>query len=499
MAVVQAAPGETIVETKYNGEQFGAPYVIAGGEFANWASYSYEDFLDPPTPYSLIFQLRAGGTNRIFRFASYARSLRTVQSFSLSSRVHGFTFEPAHAFFPQRDFYHADPADRFSEWTFRRDELSYLLLGRLSYDPNTAERVFQSALAKRVGTSALWDSLQASSDIVQWIQTAHTCGPDSREFAAELELGGDVGYWASPRHSPAIPNACGAGNHGPFDSFAIASPFEAAADLTAGLATTRLAPADVANLVLDDVRRAREASKVAIADGNVEARDVVRECVAVADLGEYFAHKLRAATGLAVYATSGKPEWLASARDESSQSSNAWRALADHTAYIAPFEDRLRMWMLGVLPFHWKAEVERLAAEGVSIDRVESAVVAAPPTFTGTLPDPARWFATARSAGPGLSALEITPADAKAPSWSVAAVFAGPIPTGAVVNVLHKPFNSHGTWNSVPATLEAGKYVATVAGTGRGALFAVEVVGATGQGWRYPDVLRETPYRAIAP
>ncbi|HWA82511.1 MAG TPA: acetylxylan esterase, partial [Fimbriimonadaceae bacterium] len=33
------------VEIKYNGEQWGAPYMVAGGRMANWHSYSYEDYL----------------------------------------------------------------------------------------------------------------------------------------------------------------------------------------------------------------------------------------------------------------------------------------------------------------------------------------------------------------------------------------------------------------------------------------------------------------------
>src|SRR4029077_20868496 len=33
------------VEIKYNGEHWGAPYMVAGGRVANWYSYSFEDYL----------------------------------------------------------------------------------------------------------------------------------------------------------------------------------------------------------------------------------------------------------------------------------------------------------------------------------------------------------------------------------------------------------------------------------------------------------------------
>ncbi len=146
---------ETIVEAKYNGEHLGPPYVVAGGRMPVWNSYSYEDYLDPPTPYRFVFQVRAGGTHRIFRYANYTRTRRAVRTLGMSPRVHGFTLEAAHAYFPQRDFYHANPADSFSPWTFRRDELAYLLFGRLGYDPDTPESIFEGALTKRIGTAAL--------------------------------------------------------------------------------------------------------------------------------------------------------------------------------------------------------------------------------------------------------------------------------------------------------------------------------------------------------
>jgi hypothetical protein len=499
MAIAAAAHGTIIVEAKYNGEHLGAPYVIAGGPSASWGGYSYEGFLDPPTPYSFLFQVRAGGTHRIFRFASYERSQRVARSYGISPRVAGFTFEAGHAYYPQRDYYHADPADRFSEWTFRRDELSYLLAGRLAYDSATPERVFRAALERRVHTSGLWEPMQAASDIVPWIQTAHTCGPDHRDFAPELELGGDVGYWASARTSAVVPNACARADHGPFDSFAVASPQEAAADLAAGRATTKVSPIQVAQIVLDDAARARSAASVPIDASNPEARDVVRECVALADLGDYFGHKLRAATALAVYTATGSEPWLAAARQESDAAQAGWQNLASDTAYIAPFEDRLRMATLGLLPFHWRDEVPRLAAENAAIDAAVAAVTTAPPDLHGPLPAPSLWLARARATGPGLMALDITPRDARAAWWAVNASFGTALPAGTKVNLLFKAFPSNSDWTPLPMTPNGDGYTATVPGTGEGAMFAVEVGGSTDDGWRYPDVLEDTPYQTLAP
>ena len=499
LTIAAAAETPIVVEAKYNGEHLATPYVIAGGSSAQWGGYSYEQFLDPPAPYSFLFQVRAGGTHRIFRFASYERSRRLAISYGISPRVAGFTFEAAHAYSPQRDFYHLDPADRFSPWTFRRDTLSYILAGRLAYEPATPERVFRHALERRVGTDALWDAVQAASDIVPWIQTAHTCGPDHRDFAPELELGGHVGYWASGRNGAPPPNSCPRADHGPFDNFAVASPSDAAADLVAGRPTTKLSPIEIARIVLDDATRARRAAAIAIDAGNPEARDVVRECVAVADLGDYFGHKLRAATALAVYAASGVGEWLLAARLESDAAQTAWKQLANHTAHIAPFEDKLRMTGLGLSPFHWRDQIPRLAAEGAAIEAVAAAINANPPPFRGSLPEASAWLARARAEGPGLAALRIEPHDARAPSWNVKASFAGAVPPLAAVSLLFKPFASNHDWSRVPMVMSGAEYQATIPGTGEGAMFAIEVAGKLDDGWRYPDPLQETPYVPLAP
>jgi hypothetical protein len=496
LAITGAAGSGMIVEAKYNGEHFAAPYAIAGGAFTMWGSYSYQDFLEPPDPYAFVFQVRTGGTHRIFRFASASRARRTALSLSMSPRIAGFSVEPAHAYSLQRDFYH-QPQDVFSPWTFRRDELSYLLMGRMAYDPATPESRFRALLAARLGTDALWDPVQAEADIVPWIQTMLTCGPDSRDYAPELELGGSVASWAASPGGPGA-NFTGCAHHGSFDGFSLATPSEAAQDLVAGQTTTRLLPTHVASIVLADAARARAAAVVPIGD-NVEARDFVRECIAVADLGEWFAHKLRAATALAVYERTGSADWLTATRSEINLAAVAFTRLAADTSYIAPFEDRLRMAPLGYLPFHWRAEVPRLADDVASIDAIAQSVPQSPPVAPGPLPPAAAWLNASRPVPPGLASLTVSPQDPSAPSWAVTAVLSGEPPAGAHVRILWKPFRSESAWTPVDASGAGTVWNATIAGGGAGALFAVEIEGPAGQGWRLPDVLAETPYRVLAP
>jgi len=224
--------------------------------------------------------------------------------------------------------------------------------------------------------------------------------------------------------------------------------------------------------------------------------------VALSDLGGWFGHKLRAATALAVYQGSAVPAWLDAARSETVVADAAYTTLAADTAYIATFSEQMRMARLRLPDFHWSEQLPRLGADMESIDLIATEVTATPSTrlASAALPDPAKWLATGRERGPGLVALDVAPQDPTAPLWTVAITLASSPPPGAAVRLLYRPFRSDGAdWAAVDATGSGASWSATVPGTGAGGMFAVEVVGGPGTGWRYPDMTVETPYRAVAP
>jgi hypothetical protein len=155
---------------------------------------------------------------------------------------------------------------------------------------------------------------------------------------------------------------------------------------------------------------------------------------------------------------------------------------------------------LGYDPFHWSMETASLlASDGAALTAVASAVTAGPPTFTGALPDPNVWLATARLGAPTLDAFSVDPADATASLWTVRVRLGQDAPGDAAVSVLWKPFDSETDWSSVAAPAGAdGSFVATIAGGGAGALFAVEIRSGSGA-WRLPDVTTATPYLSLPP
>jgi len=485
--------GDLLIESKLNGEQIGAPYPIAGGLFtegARFVNYSYQDFLTWPEPYTFVFQIWGGGTHRIFRHASFARAKRLLAGVGMGGS-RGFSLLATHAFMPQRDFYHAKAEDRFSRWSFRRDELEYLLYGRLAYDPATPEQVFRDALRRRTGTDALWDAVQAAGEIVPWIQAGHTCGADQRQFAPDLEWGGTVGMWASPAGSTEAQGICGTGYHGPYDTFAVASPHATARALLAGEPLPTLSSLEVARIALDAAARAREAAEVAVDPELAEARDVVRECVALADLGAYFGHKLRAATALAVYDGSGRLDYLGEAMRDTDRADRAWEALGRDTSYIAPFHEPMRMIRLGMPVYHWT--MQGTLADPASI----YAVVVAPRAIAGdpsTLPPAHEWLRASRPEGPGLASIEAAPPERRGAAWRVTVTLAHDVGDGAEVRLRYKDFSALADWQTAAAQGGGARFEAEAPGLGEAAFFAIEVRDGASHAWTYPDVRAGAPY-----
>jgi len=280
------------------------------------------------------------------------------------------------------------------------------------------------------------------------------------------------------------------------DTLAFASAFDAAQDLAKDVGTPRVTPPEIARILLDDAARARNAADVAVDPNDAEARDVVRECVALADFAEYYAHKLRAATALAVYEASASDDFLGVARDETALADAAWVSLANDTAYIAPFVD---MMTIGHA-FHWRDLVPSLSMDPRSIDDAVAQVKASPPPPVAVpLPSAGAWLDAPRAEGPGLVSLDVSPSDPTAPSWTVRATFARAVPADAAVTIEWKEFPSSSDWTNVAASGSGTTWEATVTHAGDGGMFAVEVRGRAGVGWHYPDPLTETPYVVLVP
>jgi len=181
------------IEPKYNGEQLGSPYqaVLGGRQYP--PSGSYEDYTDYPKKYSILWQIRATGTHRVFIWGSPEFARRTVKSCKFGQGV-GFSIEPMGTYSPAAAYLHNNPnTDHgFYKWMFERQWLWHLTWGRTAYDPDVPEKVWTSEFVRRFGSQAgplVYKAVTESSKIVPFIYSYHSVGLDHQQFAPEFETG----------------------------------------------------------------------------------------------------------------------------------------------------------------------------------------------------------------------------------------------------------------------------------------------------------------------
>jgi dienelactone hydrolase len=362
------AANDFTVEIKFNGEQWGPPYPIAGGRVPGWYSYSFEDYLSdsgtepaqklwpgnvspegeswPSEPYRIVWQVRANGTHRIFPFYEPDWVRRTIRTMKIGT-ASGYSVEAMNAYFPATPrYYLADPADQYCKWIHQRDEMYLMLWGRLGYDPETPESAFQAALQRKFGLQGkeLGQSWKFASSLVPTAFTAWSLGPDHRSQAPELEWGGTTDDFIQTE---------------PFDAHSFMSVKEALALAATGGKDGRWTLTDAADKLRDT--RARMAIE-RIHAGRTDVREICAASGMLGNLSEYYESRFECAELKGLAEATGDEEVWSATNIFMDGALAAWRRLSDspESAYYKPFTDRLRM---GTDHFHWRSELPKLEAE----------------------------------------------------------------------------------------------------------------------------------------
>jgi hypothetical protein len=386
-------PGDFSVEIKYNGEHLGCPYQAQGERFAGWASYSYQNYTSYPRDYWIVWQVRANGTHRIFKWGDPEFVRRAVLSFDLAGGV-GFTLEPMNAYYPASDYFHW-PAVRhdYFQWVHERDWFWNMLWGRLSYDPDCPPRVWHEAFKRRFGAAGpdVMEMMVWMSRLVPLIYSAHCLGPDHRDMAPELEAGGPIDEFGSVRA---------------LDDTVISSPAEYAQEYLERRPSGRISPLQVAELLLQRAHKSLAAAEIAhyrlrhLPDSSPAYKefDCLRlDAEALSHLAGYYAEKLRAAVELELFRGSNHLPHLEAARGYALRAVEEWKALAAVTRrHYHPFIDTLRMHTRN---FHWANLVPEVGRDLAILDDISAkfpaqAPAAGAPPLVGHVPflrlDPGR-------------------------------------------------------------------------------------------------------------
>lgn len=371
------------VQIKYNGEQWAAPYQIAGGRMADWYSYSFEDYLSdagvrrparlwpghvdesgerwPSNPYKIVWQVRSNGTHRIFPFYNPDWVRRSIRSMKVGT-TSGYTVEGLDAYYPKDPLYYlANSDDKAFRWVHERDRMYWTTWGRLGYDPTTPNEVFDEEVSREFGPgggtlAGVW---KIASLIVPQALLARAIGSDHRDHAPELENGGDIDAFIQGD---------------PLDAFVFRPIREEVAYRALGLDDGRIS-------LMEVQYRLREWAK-SIDDGLAKidpssippgARTKYKELATslrmLRNLAIYYASRFRAAYTLATL------ERLTGSRASTTLLVNdfeaavaAWQSLADEP-YYRPFTERLRM---RTNTFHWRDQLRPLIDEAARIKALPS-------------------------------------------------------------------------------------------------------------------------------
>ncbi|MFQ3549696.1 MAG: hypothetical protein SNJ70_08095, partial [Armatimonadota bacterium] len=482
-------PGRFFVEIKYNGEQFGPPYIVSGGITLNRHSYFYQDYYSYPKNYKIIYQIRTNGSHRVFYWGNPIIASRANLCGTLGGAI-GSCIEPIHSYYPNYNFRQKDDSpNRWFDWQFERDWYFYTVWGRTAYNPALAYKddVWVNMFAQRFGSKASKDvylAMKYASKIIPDALTAYLIHPDHRNHAPELETSGNVFHWS--------------GNM-PFDIQNVQLHEEWAERILSGKPSARVSPIKMADYLADSVRLTKHyvaEAKRKNPNPNPEFNDLMTELTALAHLGDYYQHKLRAASLLALLIKSGDIEGNNYGgekliREELKLAHNAWNELAKiGDEYYKPFVDTLRMY---TEEFTWSEEGKKLAEDFEALDKsVEEAKAGGLKQIVPSI------AVIGDGKGPKLfdisSNLEKMNESVKRLHVKVKAEDKAGIKS---VLLKWKPLPSERLWSTKPMVLKDGYYSAYIDVYPDGLQWGIEALDNQNNGTLFPDFRREDPYKIV--
>lgn len=372
-----STPHKLYIEPKYNGEQLGSPYQAVMGPRDYAASGSYENYTNYPRNFSILWQIRAHGTHRVFFWGSPEFARRTVRSCKFGNGV-GFSMEPMDAYNPARDYLHNNPEVKhdFYPWMYQREWLWHMLWGRAAFDPEVSNQVFVAEFVRRFGEEvgpATYKSIIESSKIVPFIYSYHTVGLDHQEFAPEFETGD---AWLESAWTGDRVVSLGGNNQNfltvqPMDRTAMADPATFVDLRLKQQPSGKMSPWEAA----DYLDTAAEAAELAIKEaekqpsGNPEFDCLRRDVEALTALGRYYAARIRSVTHLEFYNRTGQHDELTASYRDLQKAIAHWDRLSqiadEHFGFVP---ELIRM---GVNQFRWKEEGRTLALDLDQINKLE--------------------------------------------------------------------------------------------------------------------------------
>lgn len=332
------------VSSKYWAEFVGRPYQPA----ETVPTYSYLNLLEKPRPYAFYWELWGVGSNQLLLWGNPDYVRRAVSTFGLGDAV-GFEIDPPLAYkgFGNRPgkwgiFTEHQKQRVFWKWEYERYWLFYMLWGRLSYDPQTPDSVWQGELQRRFGPAAgeVLKTYVQSSGVINELVAAHLANPNALT-RPEFNPGGLIDDYIDVL---------------PSDWRYIASIPEAVQNRIHRVASAKQTPrqtSELLDLIASKTEQAVARAGAKIGTGNKEWASSQPDFEVLALLARYHARKMMAAYELKYFYETDNGAALEAAKAELEKALPIWEKLARLTDGVYP--DEMVYGMDGVE--HWKDRV----------------------------------------------------------------------------------------------------------------------------------------------
>jgi len=331
------------VSHKYWAEHMVFPYHPASFVW----TYSYGDWLKYPRQADQIYQVWSLGSHRLLTWGDPEYVQRFAPTTTLGEAV-GFEIC---APLPQKGFGNAPGAWRifrdkereYYRWEFERYWSTYLLFGRLTYNPGEGEAVWTGELGRRFGSEAAGPISRAytsASKVVSLI--AGTALSDYNMGTwPEKDMGGLINYYLHLR---------------PYDKSRFQGFLEFVDDTLAGRNSGRLSPdgiADRLDAIASDTDRALDQARSLVKNGQKEFWATDMDFRILSGMARYFADKIRATVRLGFFYRTGDVGQLRPAVKSAERALATWKQLSARAEEI--YSDNLVFGPGSV--GHWKDNI----------------------------------------------------------------------------------------------------------------------------------------------
>ena len=384
---------EVIASTKFTAEHMGLPYHQAqiridelerGGR--GFTRYGYADLLKRPRDYDVMYRVWMFGTQPVLLWGDPDYVATLARTCAIADGV-GFEHSDPLSFMGRRgsDFpglrygeIFADKSLQFYRWAFQRYWYTYLMFGRLLYNPSTDAEVWLRELRDRFGDEAaphIAEALRYASKTLPLVTMSFS--PSAMNFAywPEMFTNLPIVETPEPTHYRDAPDS---GRVEPLDTAIFYRAVDYVEDYMSGQRRGRYSPIEVNRWLRGYAANALAALDKAekVADTtSPELRGIGLDVRVQARLALFFAHRFVATTHYEFYKQAGDYDSLSSAVSAYREALGEWSQIVQLTK--GTYRDNLPFREIPSAKGHWADREEAFLEdlrnmEGVGLSFLEN-------------------------------------------------------------------------------------------------------------------------------